>query len=204
MPTNIKAIIFDFGNVIIEWDPRHVYRRYFPNDTEGMERFLIEVDFMTWNAQQDKGRSFTEGVADLSAKFPQYTELIQAYHEHWIDSIGTAYMETVEIMKELKQAGYPLYGLSNWSAETFSLVHKKYDFFSLLDDMVISGTVGYVKPEPEIYQIMLDKIGKPAQECLFIDDSLPNIKQAEKLGIIGIQFQSAEQLRSELRKYHLL
>jgi 2-haloacid dehalogenase len=204
MHTNIKAIIFDFGNVIIEWDPRYVYRRYFPNDTDGMENFLTEVDFMTWNAQQDKGRSFKEGVAALSAKFPQYTELIQAYHEHWIDSIGTAYIETVEIMKELKQAGYPLYGLSNWSAETFSLVHEKYDFFNLLDDMVISGTVGYVKPEPEIYQIMLDKIGKPAQECLFIDDSLPNIEQAEKMGIVGIQFQSAEQLRSELRKYHLL
>ncbi len=202
--TTIKAIIFDFGNVIIEWDPRHVYRRYFPNDAEGMERFLTEVDFMTWNAQQDKGRPFKEGVAELSAKFPQYADLIQAYHDHWADSIGAAYLGTIEIMKQLKQAGYPLYGLSNWSAETFLRVHEKYDFFNLLDDMVISGAVGYVKPEPEIYQIMLDKIGKPAQECLFIDDSLPNIKQAEKMGILGIHFQSAGQLRIELQRLQII
>ena len=200
---NIKAIIFDYGNVLLEWNPRLVYRRYF-NDEETMEQFLNEVNFMEWNAQQDKGRRFAEGVAVLSQQFPQHARLIQSYHDQWRDSIGEAYWDTVEILKQLKQAGYPLYGLSNWSAETFSLVRAKYDFFDLLDDMVISGEVGFVKPEPEIYQIMLDKIGKPAEECLFIDDSLPNIQQAEKLGFVGIHFQSAEQLRSELRKYRLL
>jgi len=200
---NIKAIIFDYGNVLLEWNPRLVYRRYF-NDEETMEEFLNEVNFMVWNAQQDKGRTFAEGVAVLSQQFPQHATLIQAYHDHWRDSIGEAYWDTVEILKQLKQAGYPLYGLSNWSAEMFPVARAKYDFFELFDDMVISGEVGYVKPEPEIYQIMLDKILKPAQECLFIDDSLPNIQQAEKLGFVGIHFQSAEQLRSELRKYRLL
>jgi len=112
--------------------------------------------------------------------------------------------DTVEILKELKQAGYSLYGLTNWSAETFPYARARHAFFDLFDDMVISGAVGHIKPEPEIYDILLEKIGKPAQECLFIDDSLPNIKQAEKLGIHGIHFQSAEQLRSELGKLHLL
>ena len=203
MTTNIKAIIFDYGNVLLEWNPRHVYRRYFNNE-EAMELFLNEVNFMEWNAQQDKGRTFAEGVAELSAKFPQHAQLIQAYYDQWRDSIGVAYWDTVEILKQLKQAGYPLYGLSNWSAETFPLVRARYDFFDLLDNMVISGEVGFVKPEPEIYQIMLDKIGKPAQECLFIDDSLPNIQQAEKLGFVGIHFHSAEQLRIELEKHNLL
>jgi 2-haloacid dehalogenase len=202
MPT-IKAIIFDYGNVLLEWNPRLVYRPYF-NDEATMEQFLNEVGFMEWNAQQDKGRSFAEGVAVLSQEFPQHARLIQAYHDYWRDSIGEAYWDTVEILKQLKQAGYRLYGLSNWSAETFPLVRARYDFFDLLDDMVISGEVGFVKPEPEIYQIMLDKIGKPAEECLFIDDSLPNIQQAEKLGFVGIHFQSAEQLRIELEKYNLL
>jgi len=204
MTTNITAIIFDYGNVLLEWEPRHVYRQYFPNDEEGMENFLREVDFMAWNAQQDKGRAFKDGVADHSIKFPQYAHLFQAYHDHWVDSIGTALWDTVEIMKALKQKGYPLYGLSNWSAETFPYAREKYDFFDLLDDMVISGAVGFVKPEPEIYHIMLDKIGRPAQECLFIDDSLPNILQANTMGFITIHFQSAEQLRNELQPLGIL
>ena len=200
----IKAVIFDYGNVLLDWNPRLVYRRYFPNDAEGMENFLNEVNFMEWNAQQDRGRTFKEGVADLSAKFPQYAYLIQAYHDHWVDSIGGAYWETVEIMKQLKQSGYPLYGLSNWSAETFPHAREKYDFFELLDDMVISGAVGYVKPEPEIYQIILDKIQRPAQECLFIDDSLPNILQANKMGFATIHFISSTQLEDELTQMGIL
>jgi len=202
--TSIKAIIFDYGNVLLDWDPRHVYRRYFPNDEEGMERFLREVDFATWNAMQDKGRSFKEGVAEHSRKFPQYAHLFQAYHDHWIDSIGDAYWGTVEIMKRLKQAGYALYGLSNWSAETFPYARAKYDFFDLLDDMIISGAVGFAKPEPEIYRLLLDKIGRPAQECLFIDDSLPNINQANTMGFKTIHFTSPEQLKQELIKLELM
>ena len=203
MTTTIKAIIFDYGNVLLEWNPRHVYRHYFPGDNEGMEQFFHEVDFMGWNAQQDRGRTFKEGVADLSSQFPHHAHLIQAYHDHWKESIGNALTDTVEILKELKQAGYSLYGLTNWSAETFPYARAKYAFFDLFDDMVISGIVGHVKPEPEIYHILLEKIGRPAQECLFIDDSLPNVKQAEKLGIKGIHFQSAEQLRSELKQLNI-
>ena len=202
-PSNIKAVIFDFGNVLLEWEPRNVYRRYFPNDEEGMERFLRDVDFMAWNAMQDKGRSFKEGVADHSIRFPQYAPMIQAYQDHWVDSIGDANWGTVEILKGLKQAGYSLYGLSNWSTETFPHARHKYDFFDLFDDMVISGEVGYVKPEPEIYRILLEKIGRPAQECLFIDDSLPNIKQANTMGFTSILFTSPDQLRDELSRMGL-
>ena len=204
MSANIKAIIFDYGNVLLEWNPRLVYRRFFPNDPEGMESFLSEVQFMEWNAQQDKGRPFKEGVAILSEQFPQYAELIRAYHENWADSIGEIHTGTVEILKKLKQAGYPLYGFSNWSAETFPLVRAKHDFFDIFDDMVISGEVGFAKPEPEIYQILLDKIGRPAQECLFIDDSLPNIQQANKIGFATIHFQSSSQLEKELKHLGLL
>lgn len=202
--TNITAIIFDFGNVLIEWNPQHVYNRYFPNDPEGMERFFKEVDFMGWNALQDKGRSFKEGVADISARFPQYAHLFQAYHDHWKDSIGAAQWGTVEIMKRLKQKGYPLYGLSNWSTETFPYARAKYDFFDLLDDMVISGHVGHVKPEPEIYHILLEKIGRPAGECLFIDDSLPNIQQANTIGFATLHFRSSEQLKTDLERMGIL
>ncbi len=204
MTSHIKAIIFDFGNVLLEWDPRYVYQRFFPDDPEEMERFLKEVNFMEWNIHQDQGRPFAEGVAILSKEFPHYSHLIQAYHDHWTDSLGESLAGTVEILKELKQAGYPVYGLSNWSAETFPHARQKHDFFDLLDDMVISGEVGHVKPNPEIFQIMLERIGRSADECLFIDNSLANIQQAQKMGFATIHFQSPEQLREVLRELGIL
>jgi len=204
MNAPIKAIIFDFGNVLLEWDPRYVYQRFFPNDPESMEHFLREVRFMDWNLLQDKGRPFVEGVAVLSREFPHYSHLIQAYHDHWIDSLGPSIAGTVQILQQLKQAGHKLYGLSNWSAETFPYARAKHDFFDLLDDMVISGEVGHVKPDPEIFQILLDKIRRPAKECLFIDDALPNIQQAQKLGFATIHFQSPEQLRGALHEFGIL
>jgi 2-haloacid dehalogenase len=204
MTSQIKAIIFDFGNVLLEWNPRYVYQRYFPDDPKGMERFLAEVNFAEWNLEQDKGRPFAEGVAILSEKFPHYAELIQAYHENWTDSIGAAYSGTIEILKKLKQAGYPLYGLSNWSAETFPFAREKYDFFDLFDDFVISGDVGLVKPDPEIFQIMLGKIGRPAGECLFIDDAVTNISQAQKMGFATVHFQSPEHLAVVLHELNIL
>ena len=204
MNSPIKAIIFDFGNVLLEWNPRFVYSHFFPDDPEEMERFFQEVNFMEWNLQQDKGRPFTEGVAILSKQFPQYEHLIQAYHDRWIDSVGGTITGTVDLLKQLKQAGFPLYGLSNWSAETFPYARAKYDFFDLFDDMVISGEVGHVKPDPEIFQIILDKIGRPAQECLLIDDSLLNIQQANKMGFVTIHFESPVHLEKELKQLHLI
>jgi 2-haloacid dehalogenase len=126
----ITALIFDFGGVLIEWDPRNLYRRYF-DAPEAMEAFLAEVDFMAWNALQDKGRPFAEGVAELTAKFPQHARLIHAYHEHWEESIGEPITATIRIMQKLKRAGWPVYGLSNWSTETFPIIRQKYDFFDI-------------------------------------------------------------------------
>ena len=204
MKPTIRAIIFDFGNVLLEWNPRYVYQRFFPDDPASIEHFLQEVNFMEWNLLQDQGRPFAEGVAALSQQFPHYSHLIQAYHDNWIDSLGDSLDGTVEVMKELKQAGYPLYGLSNWSAETFPFARQKHDFFGLLDDYVISGEVGHVKPNPEIFQILLERIGRSASECLFIDDSLANIQQAEKMGFVVVHFQSPEQLREALHKLEIL
>lgn len=204
MTSTIKAIIFDYGNVLLEWDPRFIYHRYFPDDPEGMERFFEEVNFADWNLQQDKGRPFKEGVALLSREFPHYSHLIQAFHDQWIDSVGGSIAGTVDILKRLKQAGYPVYGLSNWSAETFPHMRERHDFFDLFDDMVISGYVGHIKPEPEIFHILLNKIGKPAKECLFIDDSLRNIQQAQALGFATILFQSPQQLESSLRDFKII
>lgn len=204
MSTSIRAIIFDFGNVLLEWDPRHVYRRYFPDNEEGMENFFKEINFSEWNAQQDKGRPFEEGIAILTHEFPHHRELIQAYHDHWQDSIGNAIAGSVEILKRIKARGYPLYGLSNWSAETFPYALAKYDFFDLFDDKVISGDVGLVKPDPAIFNLLLEKIDKHANACLFIDDSRANIEQAKRLGFVTIHYTSPAQLEDELTQMGIL
>jgi 2-haloacid dehalogenase len=204
MSSNIHVVVFDFGGVLLHWDPRRVYQRYFPNDPGAVDRFLNEVDFHGWNAHQDRGRSFSEAVAELSSRFPHYSHLIQAYPDNYLESIPDALWGTVEILKQLKQKGYALFGLSNWSAELFPLARGKYDFFEVFDDIVLSGAVGYNKPEPEIYHILLERIGRPAQECLFIDDSLPNIQQAHQIGLATIHFESSEQLQKELQDMNLL
>lgn len=203
MSTPITTLIFDFGGVLIEWDPRNLYRRYF-DDEEAMEQFLEEIDFMEWNAHQDKGRSFTEGVTELSAKFPQHAQLIHAYHDHWEESIGEPITATIEIVRRLKAAGWPVYGLSNWSSETFPITRRKHNFFDILDGYLLSGEVNLVKPDPAIFQSLLDKIGRRAQECLFIDDSLANIEAARRLGFVCIHYRSPEQLEGNLKQLGIL
>jgi 2-haloacid dehalogenase len=204
MTTEKKAIIFDFGGVLIRWDPRNLYARYFPGQPQAMEEFLKEIDFMEWNAQQDKGRSFAEGVELHVRKHPEYADLIKAYHENWKESITGEIDGTVELLRTLKEKGYPVYGLSNWSAETFPTIRHEFDFLNLLDDIVISGEINLVKPEPEIFEFLLEKIDTPAAQCLFIDDSPANIAAAKKFGFDTVHFKSPEQLKQELETRQLL
>ena len=199
----IKAIIFDFGGVLVDWNPHNLYRHFF-DESRKIDEFLSEIQFSEWNLQQDKGRPFAEGVAELSARFPQHASLIRAYHEHWEDSIVGPIPGSVEILRALKAAGYGIYGLSNWSAETFPVAYRKYDFFELLDGYIISGDVRLVKPDPAIFELMIEKIGCLARECLLIDDSAKNIEAARQLGFETILFRSSDQLETELRKLGLL
>ncbi len=199
----ISTIIFDFGGVLIHWDPRNLYRRFF--DTPGeMEAFLREIDFPTWNLEQDRGRPFADGVAELIARFPQHASLIRAYHEHWEESIGEPVAGVSNIIRRLKALGYSIYGLSNWSAETFPIARSRYDFFDLLDGYLISGDVGLVKPDPAIFRALLQRIGRPAAECVFIDDSPANLQAARSLGFLSILFESAAQLEHELESLGIL
>jgi 2-haloacid dehalogenase len=193
----ITSLIFDFGGVLIDWNPRHLYRRYFSSPDE-MEQFLAEVDFAGWNIHQDRGRPFTEGVRELTARFPHRAGLIRAFHEHWEDSVGGPIEGSLQILREVKKLGYPVYGLSNWSAETFPRARARFNIFDLLDDYMLSGDVCVVKPDPLIFQLALEKFGRRAEECLFIDDSLPNIATASAFGMPCIHFQSPPQLEKEL------
>jgi len=201
--TSIRAIVFDFGGVLVDWNPRYLYRQLFA-DEEAMERFFREIDFIAWNHEQDRGRPFAEGVALLSREFPHYAELIAAYHHRWEESISGPIWETVEILGELKRQGYPLYGLTNWSAETFPLVRDRYEFFGWFDAIVVSGEVRMCKPEPGIFEVLLQRSGRAPGECLFIDDSPVNVAASERLGFQAIRFESPAQLRDELIRRGLL
>src|SRR3954468_20613878 len=152
----INAIVFDFGGVLLDWNPRYLYRKLF-DDQAAMERFLTEIGFNEWNAQLDKGRVFAEGIAAWCAQYPDRADLIRAFHERWDESIAGAIEGTVDILARLKQTGYPLYALSNWSAETFYRVRHRYDFLDWFDLIVVSGEVGCIKPDPQIYNMLLEK-----------------------------------------------
>lgn len=198
MNHHITAIIFDFGNVFVKWDAHALYKRFFPTP-EAVDSFLQEIRFAEWNSYQDAGRSFKEGIAILSAEFPQYAELIQAYDTYWEESITDTYDGTIEIAQKLKKEGWHLYLLSNFSAETFQIMLKRYSFLQLFDDMIISGEHKLIKPDPAIFELTLKRIKRTAQECLFIDDSLSNIETAHRLGFHTILFQSPEQLEKDLK-----
>lgn len=198
MDSAITTFIFDFGNVFVKWDIHALYNRFFPNP-QAVDSFLEEIRFHEWNAHQDAGRPFKEGIAILSEEHPHYADLIQAYDTHWEDSITDMYHGTVEILRRLKSEGWPIYLLSNFSAEKFPLMRERYEFLNLFDDMIISGEHKLIKPDPAIFQLTLKRIDRKASECLFIDDSLANIETARNMGFHTIHFQSPEQLESDLK-----
>ncbi len=204
MKRSLPVLVFDFGGVLVNWDPHYLYRPFFNSDDAAIDRFLNEIGFREWNLRQDGGRSFDEGVAVLSAQFPQYADLIRAYHVRYEDSITGPIAGTVEILRACKSAGYPLYGLSNWAQEKFDLVRPKYEFFDCFDDILISSTVNLVKPDPRIFEIFLQRIGRRAEECVYIDDSAANVVAADRLGFTSIHFESPPQLATELDRRGLL
>ena len=202
--THSPAIIFDFGGVLIDWNPRYLYRKLFPGDEPAMERFLAEVGFDEWNRLQDAGRPFSIAVVELCARHPQHCELIRLYDQRYPESLNGAIPGTVDILRRLWTAGLPLYGLSNWPAEKFNLIRPDYEFFGWFRGMVISGEVGVAKPDPRIFHLLLEQAGRPADECLLIDDSAANIAAADALGFQTIHFHNPPQLEGELARRGLL
>ena len=200
----MTALVFDVGGVLIDWNPRHLYRKLFDGNEGAMERFLAEVCTPAWNARQDEGRSFGEAVAELSARFPEYCDLIAAYHLRWEEMVPAAIGETIDLVRELKSAGTPLYALTNFSTEKFPLVRQRFDVFELFDGIVVSGEIGLIKPNPAIYRQLLDRYGLDASACIFIDDLPANVEAARSIGMRGIRFSSAGLLRRELRAAGLL
>ena len=202
----MTAVIFDLGGVLIDWDPRHLYRRLFDGDDEAMERFLTEVTSAEWNVQQDRGRSLDAATEELVARHPDKEDLIRAYYgaETWREMISGPIAGTVDVLADLRARGVRLFALSNWSAETFPRVSHEFDFLGWFEGIVLSGQEGIAKPEEAIYRIVLDRHGLTAEDTIFVDDSERNVDQARSMGIDAIVFRDADQLRDELRGRGLL
>ena len=200
----IKTVVFDVGGVLLDWNPRHLYRTMFDGDHEAMECFLAGVCSPAWNLSLDAGKPFAEGVAELCGRFPDQAALIAAYDRRWEDMVQGAFEDTVDLARTLKANGYPLYALTNFSSEKMALVRPRYDFFTLFDGMVVSGEIGIVKPDPAIYRHLLDRFNLAAEETLFIDDSGVNVAGAATAGLRVIHYHSAAQLSADLARWGLL
>ena len=194
----VLAVVFDLGGVLIDWDPRHLYRSLFHGDDAAMETFLATVCTPEWNRQQDTGRPWSEAVATLIAEHPEQHELIRAYWERWPETLGDAIQPTVDVLADVRASGVPIYALSNWSAETFPAARPRYPFLEWFDGMVISGEVRVAKPDRRIYEALLERYELEPGSIVFIDDVAENVDAARALGIRSIRFTDGAALRREL------
>lgn len=196
----INTIIFDLGGVLIDWNPRYVYRTIFKTEDE-IDWFFENVCTSDWNEEQDAGRLLNEATEELVIKHPQWEKEIRAYYGRWEEMLGGAIPETVEIFRKLKQnKELKFYALTNWSAETFPVALERFEFLQWFDGIVVSGVEKSRKPFPEFYQKLLDKFNVNPEQAILIDDNLRNVKAGEALGIKGIHFINPEQMQHELEQ----
>ena len=192
----IENIIFDFGGVLVNWNPRHLYKDHFKDEKE-MEYFLKNICTDEWNLEQDRGRSLSEGTILLQNKFPEFHSTIQLFYDQWETMLKSDIPETVSLLYQLK-AKYKIYGLTNWSAETISIAYDRFSFFKEFDGIVVSGQEKMIKPDRQIYHLLLDRYNLKAENTIFIDDNIHNIGAAEEIGLYGIHFESPSQLETRL------
>ena len=200
----IKNIIFDFGGVLVDWNPHYLFDKYF-NDINESNYFVENVCNSEWTSEMDGGKPFEQAVRERIALFPKYAEALKLYQTNWMDTMGEEIPGMYDLIKSLKANGFPIiYGLTNWSAETFPTVQKTYRIFSLIDKIVVSGEVKQLKPNPEIFYTLLNKFNLKAEESLFIDDNLKNVEGAKAVGINAVLFRGVEKLREDLKNLRVL
>ncbi len=192
-----KAVVFDVGNVLLDWNPAYLYEKLIPG-AEERTWFLTHVATTGWHAEQDRGRSCVDGVADLTSRFPGSASLISAYYDRWLETISGPIDGTVELMASLRRAGIPVHTITNFSAELWTITVKAYPFLADFGETVVSGEVGYIKPDPRIFDVLVARTGLPASDMVFIDDRADNVDAARQLGFVALQFTSPEALADDL------
>lgn len=193
----IEAVVFDLGGVLIDWDPRYLYRSIF-DDERSMETFLSTVTTPEWNEQQDLGRSFEKGVAELVDLFPQHADLITAYRDRWSEMLAGEIAGATDLIAELLDAAVPLYALTNWSAETFPIARQRFPWLARFGGVIVSGEEGIGKPDRRIFELVLSRFRLRADRTLFVDDRQANLMAAERCGFRTLLFTGTDQLRADL------
>jgi 2-haloacid dehalogenase len=199
----MDTLLFDLGGVLIDWNPRYLYRPLF-DDEAAMEEFLARVCPPEWNHQMDAGKPFAEAVAERQREFPGHAELIALWKDGWEQMLREPIHQSVEIVSQLRARGHRLFALTNWSAETFPIARARYPFLSWFEDIVVSGEVKLAKPDPRIFELTIDRTGLDPASTVFIDDSSRNVEAARGTGLHAVHFSDPEQLRSHLRQLALL
>ena len=194
----MRNIIFDFGNVLVEWHPERVYGEYFGDEARAWW-FLRHVADLDWRQRIDAGESQDACIAELKARQPEYAEAIELYRSHWREMLTGEMPGMRELLIELRVKGYEIYGLTNWSMETFPEAREHFGILQLIDRYVVSGAERLVKPDPRLFRVLLDRYGLKAEECTFVDDNPDNVAAARALGMEGIVFHGAEDLRKQLK-----
>jgi 2-haloacid dehalogenase len=204
MAEKIETIIFDLGGVLIDWNPRYLYRKIL-KDEDQVTWFLENICTSEWNDQQDAGRSFEEATRELILKHPEWEEAINAWYGRWQETITGSISGTVDILKKIKGSnGYRLYALTNWSAETFPWALDNFEFLHWFEGILVSGEEKTRKPFPEFYQLLFDRYAIDPSRALFIDDNIKNIEGARAIGLPSVHFQNPDQLKSELTRLGVL
>lgn len=193
----MTVVVFDIGNVLLRWDPRNLYRKIFPDESQ-MEWFLTHVCDGPWNEEQDRGRNWNEAVAERIGRFPDWQEHIRAYDERWLEMLAGEISENVRVLRGLKAAGKRTYAITNFSCEKFALARLHHDFFEHFDGIVVSGEEGLMKPDLRIFQRFLERYDLKAQECIFVDDNSVNVAVACSLGMSGIHYRESLDLAQAL------
>jgi 2-haloacid dehalogenase len=193
----LSTVVFDLGGVLIEWDPRRVYRTLFDDDAE-MEHFLATVCTPAWNLEQDRGRPVAVATAELTAQYPEHGELIEAYYGRWEEMLGDLIWDTVDIVDELRAGGVRLLALTNWSHEEFPVARPRMSFLDHFDGVLVSGEVKLIKPDPAIFELLSERHQVDPAIAVFVDDSPANVATAARLGFDAPQFTSSAQLRADL------
>lgn len=198
-----SAVVWDVGNVIVRWDPRTLYSKIFPDPAE-RDWFLSHVCTMTWHAETDRGLSFSDNIARLSAEHPEHATAIAAWRGRWWEMFSGPIDETVTAIEDLHVRGVPMFGLTNMSAEVCDEIFTMSPAFGRLSDIVVSGAEGLIKPDPEIYVLTARRAGYEPGQLLFVDDSPANIEAARALGFHVHLFDDPATLRPALEGYGLL
>lgn len=200
----IETIIFDLGGVLIDWNPEYVFLNAFNGDKEKTQWFLNTICTMDWNENQDAGYPISKATTNLVKQFPEYADYIKMYYGDWEKMLAGPIQESVNVLKALLDLKlYKIVALTNWSAETFPIAQKHFEFLEWFEGIVVSGEEKTRKPFVDIYTILLNRYSITPETALFIDDNIKNINTAQKLSINTIHFKSPEQLALALKHYNI-